>query len=290
MNTERASDEARSEFLRSSDSWFRPAAIRTGPDGAMYVADLYRLVIEHPEWIDDTLEKEMIADGRLRAGHDKGRIYKIFPDSVKLHKPAHLAGKGPEELAKLMDSPNGWQRDTAHMMLTWLDKQEQKKAVSNLHQVLNSEFPAARAQALSALNDLDSLWPKAMQLGLEDKHPGVRRNALRVGGDLLNQSAELGQMVVSLLDDEDAHVKRRAAYALGYWNDPRAGQALGKFLVKNADRPYMRAAALTSAGAIPDEVLITVLASERTPVTVALGTELMGMLGDDAKKLSLIHI
>ncbi|MGB1745209.1 MAG: PVC-type heme-binding CxxCH protein, partial [Limisphaerales bacterium] len=163
MNTERASDEARSEFLRSSDSWFRPAAIRTGPDGAMYVADLYRLVIEHPEWIDDTLEKEMIADGRLRAGHDKGRIYKIFPDSVKLHKPAHLAGKGPEELAKLMDSPNGWQRDTAHMMLTWLDKQEQKKAVSNLHQVLNSEFPAARAQALSALNDLDSLWPKAMQ-------------------------------------------------------------------------------------------------------------------------------
>ena len=46
----------------------------------------------------------------------------------------------------------------------------------------------------------------------------------------------------------------------------------------------MRAAALTSAGAIPDEVLITVLASERTPVTVALGTELMGMLGDDAKK------
>ena len=49
----------------------------------MYVADLYRLVIEHPEWIDDTLEKEMIADGRLRAGHDKGRIYKIFPESVK---------------------------------------------------------------------------------------------------------------------------------------------------------------------------------------------------------------
>ena len=284
MNTERASDEARSEFLRSSDSWFRPAAIRTGPDGAMYVADLYRLVIEHPEWIDDTLEKEMIADGRLRAGHDKGRIYKIFPDSVKLHKPAHLTGKGPEELAKLMDSPNGWQRDTAHMMLTWLNKEEQKKAVSNLHQVLNSDFPAARAQALSALNDLDSLWPKAMQIGLEDKHPGVRRNALRVGGDLLNQSAELGQMVVSLLDDEDAHVKRRAAYALGHWNDPRAGQALGKFLVKNADRPYMRAAALTSAGAIPDEVLITVLASERTPVTVALGTELMGMLGDDAKK------
>ena len=167
-----------------------------------------------------------------------------------------------------MDSPNGWQRDTAHMMLTWLNKEEQKKAVSNLHQVLNSDFPAARAQALSALNDLDSLWPKAMQIGLEDKHPGVRRNALRVGGDLLNQSAELGQMVVSLLDDEDAHVR----YALG--GTIHAPDSWASSSLKMSS--YMRAAALS----LSLEVLITVLT---TPVTVALGTELMGMLGDDAK-------
>ena len=54
MNTERASDEARSEFL-SSDV-VQAGRDRTGPEGAMYVADLYRLVIEHPEWIDDTGE------------------------------------------------------------------------------------------------------------------------------------------------------------------------------------------------------------------------------------------
>ena len=284
MNTERASDEARSEFLRSSDSWFRPASIRTGPDGAMYVADLYRLVIEHPEWIDDTLEKEMIADGRLRAGHDKGRIYKIFPEEAKLHDSEILARKGPEELASFMDSPNGWQRDTAHMMLTWLDEGEKKKAIPNLHKVLKSEYPAARAQALSALTDIEGLSVKAMRSGLNDKHPGVRRNALRVGGNLLNQDSKLGQLAVALLDDEDAHVQRRAAYTLGYWDDPLAGQALGKFLVQNTNRPYMRAAALTSAGSFPDEVLISVLAMKRTPATVALSTELMGMLGDDAKK------
>ena len=284
MNTERASDEARSEFLRSSDSWFRPASIRTGPDGAMYVADLYRLVIEHPEWIDDTLEREMIADGRLRAGHDKGRIYKIFPESAKLHESATLAGKEPDELANLMDSPNGWQRDTAHMMLTWLEKGEQTKAVSNLHKVVNSKYPAARAQALSALADLASLSVKAMHSGLGDEHAGVRRNALRVGGDLFNSDEKLGEKAVSLLDDEDAHVQRRAAYALGQWKDSRAGQALGRFLVKNADRPYLRAAALTSAGSFPDEVLISVLSMKRTPITVGLGTEIMGMLGDDAKK------
>jgi putative membrane-bound dehydrogenase-like protein len=284
MQTARASDEARSEFVRSSDSWFRPTGIRTGPDGGMYVADMYRLVIEHPEWIDDKLEREMIADGRLRAGHDRGRIYKVFPTGAKLHKPARLAGRKPAELAAALDSPNGWQRDTAHMMMTWLARGEQQKAIPALVKVLRSKHPAARAQATSALADLGALSAMAMKIGLDDSHPGVRRNALRVGAHVLNNDAALGQQAVSLLDDEDAHVQRQAAYALGAWKDPRAGQALGRFLVKNAERPYLRAAALTSAGAFPDEVLLAVLGMNRTPVTSALSTELMGMLGEDAKK------
>ncbi len=284
METARASDEARSEFLRSSDSWFRPAAIRTGPDGGMYIADLYRLVIEHPEWIDDTLEREMIADGRLRAGHDRGRIYKVFPTGAKLPRQARLTGKKPAELAVALDSSNGWQRDTAHMMLTWLEKGEQRKAIPALARVLRSRHPAARAQALSALADLDALSAQSTKIGLDDAHPGVRRNALRVGAPVLNSDPALGQRAIALLDDDDAHVQRQAAYALGAWKDPRAGQALGGFLVKNADRPYLRAAALTSAGEFPDEVLLAVLGMNRTPVTSALSTELMGMLGEDARK------
>ena len=284
MDTARASDEARSEFLRSSDSWFRPTSIRTGPDGGMYVADMYRLVIEHPEWIDDKLEREMIADGRLRAGHDRGRIYRISPAGAKLPRQATLAGKNPAELAAMLDSSNGWQRDTAHMMLTWLKKDEQRKAIPALAKVLRSKHPSARAQALSTLADLGALSSKAMHVGLADAHSGVRRNALRVGAPVLNSDPALGQRAATLLDDDDAHVQRQAAYALGAWKDPRAGQALGRFLVKNADRPYLRAAALTSAGEFPDEVLLAVLGMNRTPVTSALSTELMGMLGEDARK------
>ena len=284
MESARAGDEAQSEFLRSSDSWFRPASIRTGPDGGMYIADLYRLVIEHPQWIDDTLERKLIADGRLRAGYDRGRIYKVFPEGANLRKQATLTERKPADLAAALDSPNGWQRDTAHMMLTWLSKNEQRNAIPALVKVLESEHPAARAQALSALADLEALSATAMQVGLDDSHPGVRRNALRVGAHLFNIDAALGQRAATLLNDDDAHVQRQAAYALGSWKDPRAGQALARFLVKNADRPYLRAAALTSAGAFPDEVLLAVLGMGRTPVTTAISTELMGMLGEDAKK------
>jgi putative heme-binding domain-containing protein len=191
----------------------------------------------------------------------------------------------PAELAGALDSPNGWQRDTAHMMLTWLGKPEQKNAIAALVGVTRSAHPAARGQALSALADLDALSAEALKNGLDDAHPGVRRNALRVGAHLLRDHPALGRCAAALLDDEDAHVQQQAAYALGAWRHKEAGRALGRFLVKNADRPYLRAAALTSAGAFPHEVLLAVLGEKRTPVTSALSAELMGMLGADAKKL-----
>ena len=72
---ERAADEQESEFLASSDNWFRPTMIRTGPDGAIWVADMYRAVIEHPEWIPPEYQRKM----NLYAGNDKGRIYRIVP-------------------------------------------------------------------------------------------------------------------------------------------------------------------------------------------------------------------
>src|SRR3989440_2254764 len=47
----RAKGEEKSEFLSSTDNWFRPVQVRTGPDGALWVVDMYRFVIEHPRWI-----------------------------------------------------------------------------------------------------------------------------------------------------------------------------------------------------------------------------------------------
>ena len=286
MHTSRASDEATSEFLRSADSWFRPTAIRTGPDGAMVVADMYRLVIEHPKWIGKLQLLMMIADGRLRAGEKQGRIYRISPIGAELPKPANLAAMPPPDLARAFDSTNGWQRDTAHMMLTWLAKADRRKAIAPLRIVLRqSEIAAARTQALCALADLGALEASDMIVGLDDDHPGVRRNALRAGAPLLEKHAELGGRVIVLLDDEDAKVRMQAAYALGWWPGKRAGAALGRFVVKHADRPYLRAAALTSARKFPHEVLFAVFAAERTPATASLVDALIGMLGsDDARE------
>ena len=65
------------ELLAGRDNWFRPVTLATGPEGALYVVDMHRAVIEHPEWIPDAVEATL----DVWAGDDKGRIYRIVPQA-----------------------------------------------------------------------------------------------------------------------------------------------------------------------------------------------------------------
>lgn len=98
-STARSADLSRSdratetqEFLASRDDWFRPVDLQNGPDGALYVVDMYRAVIEHPEWVPDELKKR--PDTWL--GNDKGRIYRI--------RNRHQ-NRRPLELTELREKP-----------------------------------------------------------------------------------------------------------------------------------------------------------------------------------------
>lgn len=280
MSTQRAEEERESEFLRSRDSWFRPTAIRTGPDGGMYVVDMYRLVIEHPEWIDKNLLKQMIKDVRLRAGHKQGRIYRIKPRNVSLKKPTRLSALNSRQLAEAVNSTNGWQRDAAHMMLTWKPKDKLNGVPHALREILNkSDIAAARVQALSVLKALGMLNQNDVLQALRDKHWAVRRNALRVGRHLVGKNESMGAMVVKLLTDDEDRVKMQAAYTLGEWNDPRAAQALAEFQLQHWNNTYLQSAALTASGNHLDEVLLQVLNGEWNAQKVTLVEALVGMLG-----------
>lgn len=111
--THRAADEANSEFLASTDNWFRPVEVRTGPDGALWVVDFYRFVVEHPRWIPAERLKELDP----RAGADKGRIWRVFPTGKKPRPIRDLTKLTPRQLAEVLDSPNGVERDLAHRRL-----------------------------------------------------------------------------------------------------------------------------------------------------------------------------
>ncbi len=145
FTSRRADDEQESEFLASRDNWFRPTMIKTGPDGALYVTDMYRRVIEHPEWVPDDWEAKL----DVRAGDDRGRIYRIFPRGKTLRPTPNLQAESSAELVKALESPYRWQRDTAQRLLI------ERSAVDVAEELQGgaSQFkiPAVRLQALYIL-------------------------------------------------------------------------------------------------------------------------------------------
>jgi putative membrane-bound dehydrogenase-like protein len=249
----RAAGEEKHDFFASEDRWCRPVMTRTGPDGALWVVDMYRCMIEHPDWLPPNGREELLPLYRL--GDDKGRIYRVIPKSKAPRKAAPLQKLSTAELIAALDSLNEWQRDKAHMALVWKLKaspNEKKLTLTeNFSRLLESSNPLARLHALCVLDGIDSLPPVLVHVGLTDKNSAVRENALRLA-ERIHDTAVISA-AEELVNDPDAKVRLQLAFSLGAWTaekDPSyttAGSALAKLAVKDFADPFMRAAILSSA-------------------------------------------
>ncbi|WP_165244855.1 neutral/alkaline non-lysosomal ceramidase N-terminal domain-containing protein [Paludisphaera soli] len=237
----RAEDEQDHEFLASVDSWFRPVQVRTGPDGALWVVDMYRFVIEHPRWISP----ERLATLDVRAGADKGRIYRLVPEGRPLRPVANLDAMPTADLAAALDTPNGTVRDTVQRLLDHRADHAAKPVLARLAR--ESAIPEARAQALAALDVLGDLDADVLAAALGDEEPVVRARALKISEPRLAADAAVGLAALKLADDPDVRVRYQAALSLGEWPSPEAGRALGAIAARDGGDTWLRAAVLSSA-------------------------------------------
>ncbi len=192
----RATEEQQSEFLASEDNWFRPVMIRTGPDGALWIADMYRLVIEHPEWIPQAWQQKL----DLRAGEDRGRIWRVIPAEGGPLRLPQLVGLSLEEWVRLLDHDNGPLRDLAQQQLYWQNARSMQNALEQL--VRGSTRLATRAQALATLDLLEILSPVLLEETLQDASPQVRRFAVRLAARFVSQSSRLAEQLQMLAATE----------------------------------------------------------------------------------------
>jgi putative membrane-bound dehydrogenase-like protein len=168
------------EFLRSSDQWFRPVNLCLGPEGALYVVDFYREIIETGASIPEDIQAKI----DLRAGHDRGRIYRIVPEKVdSTYQPIRLYSYSSKELVPFLGHPNAWLRQTAQRLLIQRDAQETVPLLRKM--VSESETPHGKYHALWALEGLGSLDVESVQKALEDTHPRIRENAIRLSEGIL---------------------------------------------------------------------------------------------------------
>jgi putative membrane-bound dehydrogenase-like protein len=237
----RAPGEERLDFFASEDRWCRPVMTRTGPDGALWVVDMYRYMIEHPDWLPAEGRAELLPHYRL--GDDKGRLYRVFPVGKPPRKALRLDKLTTSELVAALDSPNEWQRDKAHMMLLW--RADKSAAVPLAKLAGESANPLARLHALCVLDGQGTLSAENLLRALGDSHPGIREHTLRLAEK--HSSPEVIAAAAKLVDDSDAKVRLQLALTLGEWADSRAGAALGQLAVAHHADAFMVAAVMSSA-------------------------------------------
>ncbi|MCC5938930.1 MAG: c-type cytochrome [Lunatimonas sp.] len=236
------------EFLASRDAWFRPVNLYVGPDGALYVVDYYRQIIEHPEWMAD----EVVNSGALYNGTDQGRIYRITPTGTgKMDWSGRIAlgDASTQELVSYLDHSNVWWRKHAQRLL--IDRSDRESLPKLQGLARDDSRKLGRLHALWTLEGMGALTEDLIQSALASAHAGLRVNAVRLAETYLPQSAELTERLLTLSADADPKVRFQLLNTLGMVEGQAVAETRQQLLNKDLSDEWVQVAALSAA---PDQV------------------------------------
>lgn len=207
------------EFVASHDEVFKPVNARTGPDGALYIVDMYNGIFQHWFFLtayvsDYYYENEMWAIDDLDQG--AGRIWRVKPQGVELPDPPALDEMGPEELVEELTHDNGWVRKTAQRLLVQGGETDAVSALRDLAQD-DGASSMGRMHALWTLNglgELDGASVFAVFDDVEDSH--VVANAIHAGEALYgtDDEAEYASYLEAFSDHDHDRIAAQAEQSL----------------------------------------------------------------------------
>lgn len=246
-DAKRAEGETDKEFLASTDSWFRPANFTVGPDGYLYIIDMYRQHIETPVSIPDDLKEDM----DFMRGSDMGRIYRVVPKDRRKGKVVQASASERQSAAyvEMLSHPNQWWRLQAQRNL--LERQD-KTVIPAVTSLYNQSTDArVRLHALYVLEGLDALNADLVRKALSDSEPGVREH----GAILAERFPELLKDLIQLSSDKAPRVAFQASLSLGEFPANQVASALAKVVESKFNDSWFRMAVLSSnAGSSPEFV------------------------------------
>jgi len=253
------------EFLASTDYWFRPIHARVGPDGALYLVDFYNQIAVH----NDTrgpAHGARNAAARPDRDHHFTRLWRIQHKEAKPLPPYRLDAQDPASLVPMLAHPNGWVRTTANRLLNETQPQNVTSPLAELLKTSPSRF--GRIQALYTLNNLGKLDESLLLAALRDTDGAVRKNAARVAAEQPAVGAEAVKVLQGLLSDPDGRAKINALIALGSLPPSReTANAIVEAWPSFKD-PWLESAAVSAAARDPLLYLQAAL-SARDPAFVA---------------------
>ena len=263
------------EFLASRDIWFRPVNMLNGPDGNLYMADMYRQVINEAVVLPPALRKCF----DLTEGSTMGRIYRIVPEDFRQPEIPDLGKATTGQLVALLEHANAWHYTTAARLLY---QRQDPAAIGPLVEMASaSSSPLGRLHAMWALDGQGALSPEVVLSRLDDRHPRVREHAVRLSERVAATSPIIRQKLVAMVEDDDIRVRYQLAFTLGNVPGRAATGALASLAVRDSENEWIRLAILSSSlGRAGD--LFALVAADRSRRSTSAGRIVLEKLAEQA--------
>jgi mono/diheme cytochrome c family protein/glucose/arabinose dehydrogenase len=246
---------ARGEFLASTDERFRPVYISNAPDGTMYLADMYRGIIEHRISITEYL-RDQILERRLNTATGYGRIYRVMHESsARDTRPPFAAnGSSSAQLIATLSHPSGWWRDTAQRLL--VERNDKSIGPAVLALATGSAPWRTRLEALWILDALDLIDAGTVTRALQDDAPEIRVAAVRIAERWLGEAGHpIQAAVLARISDPNWWVRQQLAASLGALPPGGRESAVVALLEKAGDDPVVMDAAISSLRGVESAAL-----------------------------------
>ena len=229
------------EFLASTDERFRPVNLLTGPDGALYVIDLYRGIIQHRISLTTYLREQIV-----KRGLDKplalGRVWRIAPEGAAVVPAKKLSAMTPAELVAELASGNSWRRETAQRLLV---EAAPDAAIDAALVALakDSASPMGRVHALWTLEGRGAVKAEAVLAGMAHADPRVRAAAIRVSESLMatsDRDAIVARWTELAASEAVTEVQQQLALSIGEAKSPAADLAGAALVTRAADVAFIQ--------------------------------------------------
>ena len=239
-------------IMASTDERFRPVHAETGPDGNLYITDLYRGILQHKIFMTSFLRAQVIARG-LDTPVDRGRIWRIVPDDGQTRLPPDLTVLDDVTLVKRLEDPNGTVRRLAQQQL--VDRKTlSPEALKRLQTMAGSSgTPLGPTHALWTLDGRSELEPLLLLNSMATSDVDVRVQAIRIAANHL-EAPGVEEALLKDLKHQDKTIRRMAAASLAETDASRIASELAQALDSDPSDKILRTAIV--AGARGHEVLL----------------------------------
>jgi putative membrane-bound dehydrogenase-like protein len=258
------------EFIASTDERFRPVNLYNGPEGALYVVDLYRGVLQHRESFTTYLRSYIEERGLDKPLH-LGRIWRIVPQAHASSSRPKLDQESPAQWVSHLSHANSWWRETAQRLLV---ERHDISVVPALQQLATmGASPLGRAHALWTLDGMKQLDESTAMTALKDANANVRATAVRVSENFLKSAARAKVLsnLMAMTGEESPFVQQQLALTLGEAADAAADAAIATLVTRGPDTAFLQDAALSGLAGRELALLQHLLAnSSPQPFTTAL--------------------